>query len=710
MTPNKAPNVSGVESSGRRTVNSLCGMCAVRCPIQVVVEDGRVKWLQGNPNDKAMEASLCPKGAAGLVMEYDDERPQHPLIRTGERGSGQWRRASWDEALDYVADKLKEVIEEYGGKGVVLSDRGGPFTDLTKSFVKALGSPNYFNHDCTCGRNAHHATQSVFGLGRTGAVYDIKNTKHIVLYGRNLIEALQVKEAKEFINAMASGAKCTYIDPRATLTAAKATRFWQIRPNTEYALNLAMIHHVLAEKLYDAEFVERWCTGLDELRQAVQPYTLEWQEEHTGIPAGEVKAFLREIAAAAPQVMFHAGWMTARHSQSFYTSRTSHILNALFGAMETPGGVCLSKKAGDAGKSGLKSLGDRIPKVEEKRVDGVGWKYKHWDAGPGLLHLLYPAIESGDPYPVGAYIVYRHDPMTAMPDPDEQKRYYDKLKLLVSIDVNYSETGWYSDVILPEATYLERANIIASKGGLKPTFQMRDQCMAPRFDSRPAWWIFRELAKRLDVGEYFDFESIEEIWEYQLEGTGVSLKELRDKGLVSLAAKPIMWDREEGLKFKTPSGKIEFISQKLTDAGLPSIAPFQPPKELEEDEFLLLFGRGAAHNHGHTMNNPLLHELAPENALWLHPERASELDIADGDLVEVISDGYSAKGKAKVTPWIHPDAAFMLHGYGRTVPLQTRAYQKGMADQRLQKGLLTTYDPAGGGNALTECTIRVRKA
>ena len=104
MDFNKAPNVTGVDSPGRRTVYSMCGMCAVRCPIQVEVEDGRVVWIQGNPNDKAMGTSLCAKGAAAVSFEYDDERPQYPLIRTGERGGGQWRRASWDEALDYIAD------------------------------------------------------------------------------------------------------------------------------------------------------------------------------------------------------------------------------------------------------------------------------------------------------------------------------------------------------------------------------------------------------------------------------------------------------------------------------------------------------------------------------------------------------------------------------------------------------------------------------
>ena len=107
----KAPNVHAVGTPGRRTVYSMCGMCAVRCPMEVTVEDGRVTWLQGNTNDPAIGASLCAKGAAGLAFESDDQRPQTPLIRKGPRGSGEWRRASWDEALDYIAEKLHAAIE-----------------------------------------------------------------------------------------------------------------------------------------------------------------------------------------------------------------------------------------------------------------------------------------------------------------------------------------------------------------------------------------------------------------------------------------------------------------------------------------------------------------------------------------------------------------------------------------------------------------------
>ena len=709
MISTMAPNVRGVDAPGRRTVYSMCGMCSVRCPIEVTVEDGRVAWLQGNPHDKALSASLCAKGSAGMAFEYDDERPHTPLIRKGPRGGGQWRRASWDEALDYIADKLRETIEAFGKRGIALSDRGGHFTDLTRTFVQALGSPNYFNHDASCGGNLHNAVRSLFGVGHARRIFDLKNTKHLVLCGRNIVESIQVKEAKAFMAAMASGMRVTYIDPRASLTACKAHRYWQIRPNSEYALYLAIIHEVLKREAYDKAFVARYVSGMNTLREAVEDTTPEWQAGHTGIPADQIRAFVEEIAPDPPRVIFHPGWMTARHKQSFYTSRSAMILNVLMGNFEVPGGGILGKAPEYYGRKGLKRLIDRVLKVEEPRVDGAGTERPQWDPEIGMLHQLFAALETGKPYGIGAYFAYRHDPLTAMPDPEAIQRALDKLKLLVSIDVRYSETGWFSDVILPEATYLERANILCQLSGPVPVFCMRDQAIAPRFDSRPAWWIFREILRRMGNKEALDFETIEELWNYQLEGTGVTVAEMREAGIVSLADAAKLTPRDE-LKIPTLSGKIEIESEVLKKAGLPSVAPYEPKATLTGDRFYLLFGRPATLAHGQSLNNPMLNELAPKQELWIHPDRATPLGIADGDEVEINGGGrYTGCIKAKVTPWIHPEAVFMLHGYGATVPLAKRACGLGVADQRLQHGKLYEFDPAGGGCAMTETIVQIKR-
>ena len=711
MSYTMAPNVPNVGAPGRRTVYSMCGMCAVRCPMEVTVEDGRVVWLQGNTHDKAIGASLCAKGSAGLAFEYgDDQRPQTPLIRMGPRGGGQWRRATWDEALDYIADKLHETIETFGGRGIALSDRGGPFTDLTRTFVQALGSPNYFNHDASCGGNVHNAARSLYGFSHEGIMFDLKNTKHIVLYGRNIIESLMVKEAKAFMAALANGMRCTYIDPRASLTACKATSYWQVRPNSDYALNLAIIHEVLKQEAYDKEFVARFVSGMDALREAVKDTTPEWQESHTGLPAEQIRVFVKKIDADAPCVIFHSGWMTARHKQSFYVSRSTLILNALMGNIEIPGGCVLGKSPEHYGRKGLNHLTDRVPKVEEPRVDGAGTARPQWDPAIGMLHQAFAAMETAQPYGIGAYFAYRHDPLTGLPDPEATQRALDKLKLLVSIDVRYSEMGWFADVILPEATYLERANILYQANGPVPVFGMRDQAIAPRFDSRPAWWIFREILRRMDIKEALDFETIEELWNYQLDGTGVTVAEMREKGFVSLANAPALTPRDE-LKFPTPSGKIEIESEILKQAGLPSLPPYAPKTAPEDDRFYLLFARTATLAHGQSLNNPILNEIAPEQVLWIHPSRARPLGIGDGDNVEVTGGGnYVGRLKARVTPWIHPEAVFMLHGYGATVPLATRALGRGVADQRLQHGKLYDFDPAGGGCAMTETIVRIKPA
>ncbi len=707
MSSPAAPNVSGVGAPGRRTVHSMCGMCAVRCPMEVTVEDGRVTWLQGNTHDPVLGASLCAKGAAGLFLESDDERPQTPLIRAGERGGGQWRRVSWDEALDYVAEKLGETIDVFGGRGIALSDRGGPFVDLTQTFVKALGSPNYFNHDAACAGNVHNAMRSLYGFGVAGLIFDYQHCKHLVLYGRNVVESLMVKEAKVFMAAVSRGMRCTYIDPRATITACKATRYWQVRPKSDYALNLAIIHEVLEREAYDQDFVARFVSGMDSLREAVKDTTPEWQEPHTGVSAGELRAFVTEIAADAPHVIFHPGWMSARHKQSFYVSRSALILNALMGNIEVPGGCVLGKAPEHYGRKGLNHLADRVPEVTEPRVDGAGGERPQWDPATGVVHRAFAAMETEQPYGIGAYFAYRHDPFTGLPDPEAAQRAIEKLKLLVSIDVRYSEMGWFADVILPESTYLERANILCQMNGPVPVFAMRDQAIAPRFDSRPAWWIFREILHRMGIKQALDFETIEELWNYQLDGTGVTVSEMRETGIVGLAAAPKLIPRDE-LTFPTPSGKIEIESEALKRAGLENLPAYVPKEAPTDDQFTLLFAKTATLAQGQSLNNPLLNERAPKQVLWIHPDRAAALGIADGDEVEVNGGGrYSGRLPAKVTRWIHPEAVFMLHGYGATVPLATRALGLGVADQRLQHGKLDDFDPAGGGSALTETVVRV---
>ena len=696
----------------KASVFSICNMCTVRCPIRVEVKDGVVKWIEGNPHDPAMGGRLCAKGSAGLAMEYDYERPQYPMIRKGARGAGDWERATWEEALDYVTEKLRSIIEEFGGKAIALSDRGGPFRDIHRSFLRAVGSPNYFNHDCTCGRNVQHASISLFGSGRKTFNYDYKQCKHLVLYGRNVLESIRVKAANAIMEQSDRGAKLTYIDVRASGTAMKATRFLMVRPGTDYALNLGIIHTVLRDKLYDAQFVNKWVLGLRELESFVAPYTPEWAAQETGIPAQEIVSFAHEVAEDKPSVIFHPGWMTARYLDSFYSSRTAYILNALMGSIEAPGGLFFQKTPSDVGAKGLNALLDTIPKPEDKRIDGCGWKYKHFEAGPGLLHLLYPAILSEDPYPIKAYIVFRHDPLLSLPDPEEQKKALDKLDLLVAIDSNYSETGWYADVLLPSATYLEKSSILMTGKGLRPQFAMRKKAVEPRNEAKPDWEIFKLLAERLGVGEYFKFKDIEEFWEWQLDGTGVTVADLEKKGFVSLADEPVWWDRMNDLKFKTPSKKIEFVSSLLEENGIPSFKPYESPQKPEKGFYRLAFGRSPVHSHGRTQNNPVLHEIMPENTLWINASEAEELGVSDGDLVEVTSSDGSHSGTihAHVTEFIHPEVVFMVHGFGRKVPWQTRGFNKGLGDYRFETGLLHVFDPAGGANALMECFVKVRKA
>ena len=688
-------------------VYSICLMCTVRCPIRVTVHGDDVGLIEGNPYVADVEGSICPKGAAGVALLHDEDRVKRPLIRTGPRGSGQWREATWDEALDYVAGRLAEIRDRYGSRSIALTERTQLNSHISQTFMRAIGSPNYFTHDACCKGSLNTAFRSLTGYTDASMDVDIARAKHIILYGRNYFESIELKAVKQLSRALENGSKLTYIDPRITVTATKAHRYLMIRPGTDLALNYALINTIIKEDLYDKEFVARWVIGFRELQDFVQHYTPQWAERETGIPAGDIISLARDASRAKPSVIFHYGYRSAHYLNEIYFRRSLIILNALMGSIEAPGGIVFKKGPADLGRKPLRKLTDQcLSQVGEDRCDGVGTaRFPAPDRSHGVVQMLPDVILSEDPYPVKALLVWRHDPLVSIPDYENNRRAFSKLDLLVAIDIQFSETAWMADVILPESIYLERGDSLQEVSGLKPSLAIRYPAVSPRYDTRPGWEIMKNLADRLGIGQYFPYNSLEDLWNYQLEGTGIRLEDFAVQGFVSLAKEPVYWDRKDGLKLKTPSGKIEFVSSLLEENGIPSFPPYDPVQPAGEGRFRLLIGRSAVHTHVSTQNNPFLNELLSENALWINNVEARKLEIQNGQLVEVASHRGKETVRAYATDLIHPEAVFLLHGFGRRVPAQTRCYRKGASDTVLQENIT---DRVGGSPALQHVYVTVR--
>jgi len=690
-------------------VYSLCFMCSIRCPIKVLARDGQVRWIEGNPHVPGMEGSLCPRGAAGIDMLYDHERLQAPLMRDGERGSGKWRKVSWDEALDFVGEKLKKIIDQYGGHSVVLGERTQLATHVSKTFLKALGSPNHFTHDALCKGSVNTACRSLFGCTDAQMAMDYKNTKNIILYGRNIFEAISVKEVNNLTAALESGAKLTYIDPRVTVTATKAHRYWMIRPGTDLALNYALIHVILKERLYDAAYVDRWVSGLAELQNFVRPYTPQWAAEETGIAAEEIVTLAREVAEDKPSVIFHFGYRGASYANEIYQRRSIMMLNTLMGSVEAKGGFFFKKGPGEVGgKPARKLTEQKFPKISVPRFDKAGTPdFPLPDPDHGVPQRLPQAILNEDPYPIKAMIAYRFEPLGSIPDTNLVKKALAKLDLVVAIDINYSDIAWHADVVLPESTYLERTDCVQQANGLKPQIFLRRQAVEPRYDTRDGALILKQIGERLGIGKYFPYNSMEELVAWQLEGTGFKLEDFDAKGFVAYGKDQIFWDRKEGIKLKTPSKKIEFKSSLLEDAGYPSFPAYEPVRRPAGSEFRLVTGRIALHTHVSTQNNPYLNEIVSENVLWINSARAAELGIANGNVVSIESKSGSGKIKAFVTELIHPETVFLLHGFGHEAKFATRSYNRGVSDSVLQENI---SDEVGGSPGLHETFVTVKAA
>jgi Anaerobic dehydrogenases, typically selenocysteine-containing len=706
-----------------RITYNYCDMCMWRCGMLVYTVNGRVVKVEGNPKDPKSRGRLCGRGQAAVAHLYDPDRLRKPLIRTGERGTWSFREASWEEALDRAAEALARLRDQYGPESVAW------FAHTTGDFwfgdylPLAFGSPNVGKPATgLCLTPREVAAQLTFGRGVGGhEPVDWENTRYIVLIGNHIGENAHNTVMQDFARALAQGAKLVVVDPRYSTAAMKAHRWLPIKPGTDTALLLAWMNVLITEGLYDREYIEKYTVGFERLAEHIRPFTPEWAAPITEIPAEVIREVAREMAAHRPQVVIPPGRHVVWYGNDTQRMRALFILNVLLGNVGRRGGLYLPRAPAldpyphppfpvevAAGGCGAAAVGIRIPDTpgHPPRADGVGSKFA---TGPVVIQELIEPMITGQPYPIRGLVVYGVNLFHSIPNVPRTIEALKRLEFVLAIDVLPQEHLAWADIVLPEATFLERYDELWVASHRIPYIALREPAVEPLPDTRPGWWIARELGLRLGLADYFQWSSIEEYLNTRLMSVGLSLDRLREAGGVfTWPGKPYLEDYGEGeTPFPTPSGKIEIYSEALARAGFDPLPVYEPVEEPPPGYFRLLYGRHPLHTFGKTQNNPWLAEVYPENEVWVNDEAAAALGLKNGDLVLLENQDGVRSGPVRVraTPRIRKDAVYLVHGFGHRGSRLSRAEGRGASDNLL----ITRYrlDPISGGAGMRVNFVRL---
>ncbi|MCL6521770.1 MAG: molybdopterin-dependent oxidoreductase [Firmicutes bacterium] len=688
---------SAPPSAPEKLVPSICQMCSTHCGILVHVRDGKITRITGNPEDPVSRGRLCARGQAGLQVVYDPDRLRQPLRRDA---SGAFRPVSWEQAFREIGAKLAELRSKEGPQALVWLTHPEVLASWEQRFLNAYGSPNWTPHAPTC-----YSSRNVGWLATLGAVPsgDYANTRYYVSFGRGINDGISNPQVQGLMTARRHGAHLVAFDPRLSGFASLADEWVPVRPGTDLAVVLAMIHVLIAERLVRPEAVAQ-TVGFEELARAVAPYTPDWAAEKSGVDAATITRIARGLAAAAPAAFVDPGWhgpQGGMYWNGVALTRATACLNALLGNLGQKGGLKLPGASPLPDEKSLALL-QPIPEAPKlPRFDGAGGPEWPLAKGMGRAQALPEVIESGKPYPVRAVVVYHTNPVRAYPDGDRLVRALRKLDLVVVIDHQMSDTAWTAaDYVLPESTYLERLGPVQVSGG---NLVLPQPAIPPIYDTLGEDEILRRLAQATGLGAAFGY-TLEEYNAALLAPLGLRPADLAEREVPLPVRAPAA---AQPAALKTPSGKIELASSAMVQAGGPAVPVWEPPLvEPDGGNFRLITGHVPMHTHTSTENLAYLHALMPENQLWIHPSRARALGIAEGDLVEVRSEVASQRLKAHLTEGIVPEAVWMAHGFGCISPAQRLAYGKGASDAVLTP---VRSAPYSGACAAAETLVTVRK-
>jgi thiosulfate reductase / polysulfide reductase chain A len=691
-------------------VPTSCQVCYWGCGVHAHVVDGKIWKLTGNPDDPLCAGRLCPRGTAATGLIYDPDRLKEPLMRVDGENGQSFKAVSWEKALDNAAEKLTEIKDKYGPESIAVITHGKP-GHFFEHLVRAIGSPNHSVPSFSLCRGARDvAYWLTFGkqLGSPEPT-DIENSKVMVLLGYHLGENMHTTQVREFAtfvkNANEGNAKLVVVDPRFSIAAGKAWKWLPIRPGTDMALLQALINVLLNEEpdgrpLYNVDYVNKYTTGLDELRATNLPYTPEWAWPITGIEPKDIREVAYELSKNSPHVLVHPGRFSSWDGNDVQRIRANAILNALLGGWGHKGGFFVSDKA-----SIPKYPDQPYPKPEKGGVDKGEYPLGPF---PSVNNIIKAALTE-KPYPIKALVVAGSNILSCLPRPSDTIKAIKNLDFFMVADTLPVEQTGYADLVLPDCTYLERMDEISVKNFKQNFVTVNQPVVEPLHNSKPGWWMCREIGLRMGLDKYFGWKDIEEYNDTRLKAAGLTLKELTKTGIVPLATGPVFLEEGKGLTFSTPTGKIELSSSHLSGFGQYPVPVFEnEPVKPGPDFFFLTSGRSPLQSFSRSQNNRISLAVDNGNQFWINVDSARSIGVRDGKkyyLQDKNGVKSTFKAKAKVTHGIRPDTIYLTHGFGHEGKKLRAAFGVGVDDAKLITK--TKADPIMGATGMRGSLIKV---
>jgi anaerobic selenocysteine-containing dehydrogenase len=495
-----------------------------------------------------------------------------------------------------------------------------------------------------------------------------KDSKLYLLWGHNPEQSdfplnLAIKEN------LAKGAKLVVIDPKRIPLAKEAEMYLAIRPGTDGALALAMMHVIIKEKLYDEDFIERWTYGFDKLVPHIEPYTPEWAEKITWVPASDIKKLARLYASAENASIFQGTNTQDQTANGTQNSRAFAILQIITGNINNPGGWVVSPRLS---LTGLGLPTERTPiGAEEYRLFYEIWGRK----SPYGQVVCFPDSVPGI---IKALIVTGGNPVVSLPDSNAFREAMKKLNLMVVLELFMTETAELAHYVLPGCTHLEKNGLAYNYNvchGM-PYLMLRKRAIEPLYEGWSEFRFWKELAKRIGFGEVFPWETDEEVVELELKSSGLSYKELREEKVAGTyyMEKKYGMQGYESKGFSTPTKKIEIYSEAFAQLGFdplptyrePDQSPMGDPKMFKKYPLILTTGaRNLYYTHSQHRNIKGLRERSPEAYGEIHPKTAKKYGVKDGDAIIVESNRGQIRVKAQVTEDMMEGVLSIPHGWPR---------------------------------------------